>query len=322
MNTKEILIEAFKRGHAWNPDFPNLQNLDEGRVSFMNGAESDAKDLIRSRQMSDSNYDALVLAFHKRPPDFDGEIGPATEHLVEIPRCPIPDFAPPPNARFHYDDPDLQKAVESMQGAAATGSGSWPAGGCDPERKGVHSMRIRINTAEAPQKVKDYLKQALDACVKCSAEMGMAKRYILDADSPAELTKVFERLSGNVIGWNYFPQPNTCNRITGRFSNSYAPEWRLWANLEEHETGHGYGLQHTRGHIMNPSILLVWPLTWKGGPSEGTMRRYFGGEPVVVPGDPDPPTPPSENLVFRGSFKAELAGKPLGEYILVPKPQV
>lgn len=301
MTETELLLEAFQRGHAWNPAYPNLQNLDEARVKKLTLKDRDAKDLILSRQMSDINFDGLVYGEHGRAPSFDGSVGPATVKLAKLERCPLPDFPPPSNARFHYDDPDLQAAVESMQRVGASGSGSWPASGCDPQRPGVHSMRVRINPAGAPQKVKDYMAQALDACVKCSAEMGMAKRYILDADSPAELTKTFDRLGGSVIGWNYFPNPGTCNRITGKLSNSYAPTYQLWANLEEHETGHGYGLNHTRGHIMNPSIVLVWPLTWKGGPSEAKMRDYFGGEPV----DPVPGPEPSKHPSFTGSIHTE-----------------
>jgi hypothetical protein len=295
MSPSQILVEAYKRGRAWDPAYPNLLNLDEAAVAKMDGSEQDAQLLVKSLQESDINYDTLVLAFHERMPDYDGVIGPATEKLVAIPRCPLPDHAPPPNARFYYDDPDLQAAVESMQEAAASGSGSWPSSGCDPERRGMHSIRVRLNPAGMPATVRTYHEEALRHVVAAYADIGLSVRYLLDANSPAEITKVFQRLSGGTIGWNYFPRGG-CTPITGVLSNSYAPSdgGKLWANLECHETGHGVGLQHTRGSIMNPSILLVWPLTWRGSPSESVLQRYFGGQPIPGRPKPDEPKPPPQ----------------------------
>jgi hypothetical protein len=272
--------------------------------------------LVRSLQLSDANYDPLVLAFHKRLPQYDGELGPATEKLVEIPRCPLPDFAPPPNASFHYDDPGLQRAVETMQ-ANATGSGSWPA--CDPYAAGLpHSFRVRIDPARIPSNWKAHQADIFRAVVDCYAEIGAALRYLFDSTSDCEIAKRFEGLAGSVIGWNEFPTPNTCNQtINGRLDTGYDPsDWRYQANLEAHETGHGVGLQHTRGHIMNPSILLIWPLSWKGGPSHSTIARYFGGEPI---GMPEPPAPPPPSPVPPGTPPYAEFTLPAGTYQIVKK---
>lgn len=339
MTDSDILVEAFRRGRSWNPAYPNLLNVDEPAVRKMSGSEADAKLLIKSLQESDANYDPLVLAWHKRPPEFDGEIGPATKDLVDLPRCPLPDFAPPPNASFHYDDPGLQAAVESMQRAAAMGSGSWPS--CDPERTGVNSLRVRIDPARMPSTIQAYHVQALAAVVAAYSEMGCALRYILAASGDCEIAKLFQSLAGSVIGWNEFPEGDTCNQtINGRLDTGYAPsDYRYWANLECHETGHGVGLQHTRGSIMNPSILLVWPLTWKGSPSEASMRRYFGGVPLTPPTPPVPPAHPpvtgslfaepqaSGKISIRGSVqfdgKWNYIAEPAGDrYRLVPKAEV
>lgn len=323
LDNKQLLLEAYRRGHAWNPAYPNLLNLDEGRVGMMDGSESDAKLLIASRQASDLNFDVLVAAYHQRAAVPDGEIGPATRLLAELPRCPIPDFAPPPHASFTYDDPGLQAAVESQQRAAAMGSGSWPS--CDPERTGVNSFRVRIDPTNMPSTIKEYIDKALEAVVGAYAEMGCAVRYILAASGDCEIAKRFENIPGSVIGYNYFPQPDTCNQtITGRLDTGYTPsDYRYFANLECHETGHGVGLQHTRGHIMNPSILLVWPLSWKGGPSESTMRSFFGGVPISTPTTPTTPTDPTTGkAVFRGNFELLVDGKSLGKFHLTPVPQV
>jgi hypothetical protein len=338
LTDKDLLLEAYRRGHAWNPAYPSLANLDPVRIALMDGSERDAKDLIASRQASDANMELLVAAFHKgRPPEYDGGIGPATRALAEIPRCPVPDFAPPPGAAIDLGNPDLNRVAESMQAwAAASGSGSWPMPGCDPDRQGVHSIRVRIDPARMPSTISAYHKQALE-WVAAYAEIGLAVRYIMAASGDCEIAKRFEGLAGGVIGWNEFPSANTCSQtIDGRLDTGYAPNdgGKLWANLECHETGHGVGLQHTRGHIMNPSILLIWPLSWVGGPSESTLNRYFGGEPMTPPAPPPGPGPtPGQKVFLRNSASggtevvamAEFAVKKndvLGLFTYVPAPEV
>jgi hypothetical protein len=317
VNDADKLLAAWHRGHFWNPAKPDVLNVtDESAVQKLTIDHPIAQQAFQSWQEADANFDTLVLAWHKRPPHFDGVVGPATEQLIELPRCPLPDFPPPPNASFDYGDAGLNAAVESMR-ANASGSGSWPMPGCDPDRQGVHSIRVRLPTNNQPSTVTGYRQKALEACSACYAEIGLAVKYITEGD--CEIAKLWQSLGGSIIGWNEFPSPDTCNQtINGRMDIGYAPsDYRLWANLEVHETGHGVGLQHTRGHIMNPSILLVWPLTWKGGPSESTISRYFGGEPLtpVTPPPPTPPPPPGGDPWAGSSITVNQPGKPPRRFI-------
>ena len=306
MTDAEKLIAAWNTGHFWDPSKPDVLNVKQSDLALLTPDHPTARQAIQSWQEADANYNALVAAFYKgRSPAFDGEIGPATDALMQLPRCPLPDHPPPPGATFDYGDLGINQAVESMQRAAASGSGSWPLPGCDPQRQGVHSIRVRIDPAGTPATIRDYRDKALDAVVAAYAEIGIAVRYIHEAAGDCEIAKRFQFLAGGVIGWNEFPSSDTCNQtIEGRLDTSYTPgDYRMWANLECHETGHGVGLQHTRGHIMNPSILLVWPLSWKGGPSESTLRRYFGGEPIPSPAPPTPipPGPPTPGDPLAGA---------------------
>lgn len=314
---RALMLEAFLRGAAWNPAYPELQNLDEDRISKMTGYEPDAQLLIKSLQESDANIDILGEAFHGRPVNPDGVVGPATQALVGMRRCPMPDFIPPAGARFRYADPGLQRAVETMQENALAGSGSWPS--CDPEQEGVHSLRVRIDTTRIPSVVRSYFIKSLEAVVAAYREIGCGLRYIDAGSGDCEILKRFESLSGSVIGWNEFPTPNTCNQtINGRLDTGYTPgNWLYWANLECHETGHGVGLQHTRGSIMNPSILLVDPLTWIGSPSYPTLKRYFGGEPIQPPAPPTPNPQPAE-LELTGTIEARVNGVSVGQFVLRP----
>jgi hypothetical protein len=98
--------------------------------------------------------------------------------------------------------------------------------------------------------------------------------------------------------------------------STYDPsDWRLHANLGTHESeGHGFGFNHTRGGIMNASIVLVDPLTWKGDPSWNVAARYYGGEPIDDPETPPPPPPPPPGpSVPVSSFK--LDGKDYDIYL-------
>lgn len=307
--TVDQLVEAYRRGRAWDARFPSLANLDEGRIRKMNGSEQDARDLMASLQNSDAQIDALVAAFHKgRTLIADGDVGPATEALLKIPRCPIPDFAPPPGATFDLGDPSLNKAVETMQ-AFATGTGGWPASGCDPLAavKNVHAIRVRIDPTRATSTQKAYLQQACDAAAESYRDMGILVRYILtDPSIAAEIVKWFENLLGGVIGWNEFVSPGRCSQIEGRLDIGYSPsDWWMFAELEGHETGHGLGLSHTRGGRMNPSIIRTPNVrSWRGDPSEAALRRMYGGEPIILPTpgpSPIPPPPGGQKIVIENS---------------------
>lgn len=277
MNALEINEWLWKFGHFRNPVFEetlyNVGRQDLGALAF---SDQEMRDAVRSLQMSDYNAELLSQKHHGRPIQYDGEIGPATLELLSLPRCEVPDFG-----------------EGSGREEGATGSGSWLSSGCDPEHQGIHSIRVGIDTQNAPDGVAVYLGEALAIARACNAEMGISVRYILNPGSQkVEISKVFGGLGGTTIGRNYFYQGG-CKTIEGWLSSRWDPGRAIyWAGLEVHETGHGFGLQHTRGGIMNPSILKINPLTWKSDPSHQRMVAYFTGKPIgPVPEPPAPPTP-------------------------------
>jgi hypothetical protein len=320
--TQTMLIEAYKRGRAWHPapEFANLHNLDEGRIAKMDGTEADAKLLVRSLQLSDIHYDDLVALFYKgRQPDYDGEVGPATRDLLKIARCAIPDFAPPTDARFHYDDPELQAAVESYQRfkeAYTGGSGSWPKG-CDPDHKDVHSVVVRIDTSNASSHQKGIMDDVLRYVEETEAEIGQHVRHVVNGtyDSPQHDVK-FQFIAGGVIGFAYFPRPDSCNQtVTARIDNSFNASLPVLAELLTHEyKGHSDGLEHSRGGIMNPSIgSPSRRASWIDDPHEKTKTRYFGGEPIPMPG---PPPTPGDVVIDALEFTSPLIIKANGRMVM------
>jgi hypothetical protein len=145
-------------------------------------------------------------------------------------------------------------------------------------------------------------------------------RFVINPQSMEGLQQyqVYKNIPGGVIGMNYFPSSNSCGKIpNGSMDSSYNPsDWKLHANLGCHESeGHGFGFNHTRGGVMNPSIVLVWPLTWKGDPSWSVAQRYYGGVPIPGGPTPDPgpgPQPGPDVTVWEGTLAA-------GTYRLVRK---
>lgn len=289
MDERTFIQLLWERGHFWNPNFPSTLNVTESDLPALTLSDKVVQHAVISYQKSDCNLVPLSMVAHGRPPCADGDVGPATMQLATLKRCAMPDHAPPPNALFHYENPDVQAAVESyQQWAAATGTGSWPVG-CDPERKDVHSTVVNIMTGGLSSHQRTVLKEVLVLVEKCEAEMGQSVRHVLDGDPKKAQTDVRgENIPGSVIGYCYFPIPNTCNQVvTCRIDNTFNVDVISLANLFTHEyKGHGDGLEHTNGGIMNPSLLVVDPLSWRGDRHEGTKKRYFGGEPI------DPPLPP------------------------------
>lgn len=318
LDEKRLLSSMYLWGYFWIPDLGEAANVrDMDDVSRLTLNDRAAKEAIAAWQSFDANFDAMALILHLRKIIADGDVGPVTATMLNAPRCPIPDFAPPPNASFDYGIPDLNEAVKSYQKFAEYkgGSGSWPK--CDPQRPDVHSTRVNLNTSKASTKQKGMLKAATELVEKCEAEIGQAVRHIFDGDAnEAEHDVRFEYIAGGVIGYAYFPEPDTCDQVVQcRIDNSYDPGTVTFANLLTHEyKGHSDGLDHTSGGIMNPSIITYDPLTWIGDKHEKTKRKYYGGVPIPTsPTTPNPdpvPTPPSEHngvFVYQGKvFKIKV----------------
>ena len=296
MNQEHLIQFLWWHGYFWKYD--SGKNVRQEDLANLTVADRPVIEALFAWQQADGNFDRLSQVIHGRAIIANGEAGPVTNAMLSVPRCPMPDFAPPEGASFDFGDAELNAAVATMQ-ANATGSGSWPVPGCDPSVPNgstTHSIRIALDVSRCPSTIKGYLDKALAEVVKAYAEVGLAVRYLQYTGGTipdCEISKRFESLGGSVIGWNEFPNGGTCNQtIQGRLDTGYAPgNWLLWANLECHETGHGVGLQHGRGSIMNPSILLVDPMTWVGTYSFANLKRWFGGVPLG-PVDPPPPPPP------------------------------
>lgn len=295
---QRLLRHAWDYGHFRNPLYPDTHNVVEADLATLSPLGSHrSRDAIASVQMSDCQCDEMCRSmFHGRPLVADGHPGPATMALIDIPRCRVPDFA--------TDDDEYGQA----------GTIAWQD--CDPTVEHDHEVVIRFDDRNATSTWKAYLPKVKSNVVALSAEMGLSLRHIdWDSNENYHSSIRFIRISGNTIGYFYFPQGG-CKRIPqGALDTGYNPDVEMASILTAHEeAGHGVGLGHRpakrdsnnilRG-IENPSIVRV-PLTWRGDPSEGDMIKLYSGVPLEPD---DPPDPPDDKPIEIATFKSTKAGQ-------------
>lgn len=315
--TKEVLAEAYQRGRAWDPQFPNLQNLDLGRIAKMNGTEADAKQLVESYQRSSERFNVLVEAFHQRfEPAYDGEVGAATLALANTPRCPLPDFPPPPGASFHYDEPDLNETVRRMQ--AATGKGSWRPG-CygNPE---VHEIKVSYDLSKLSSKQKGWMPAVKKHNAEAVAAMGL-RLIEVQVGEFANVKFYGRNYGGSTIGMAQFNNAVCNDSVFCTVSPNYNPsDFVMFLILAMHEFGHTMNFEHSKNYIMNPFIMRV-PEYWvkrdplSGGITYKDVRyekgaQFFGGDaldPPVLPG-------PAQSPEFLGEINGRLS--PNGKVVI------
>lgn len=341
--TEWVVDWLWRYGHFRNPAYPNTHNVQRENLQQLSLADEVVQTAIKSIQELDLNAELKARAYHPHrikadDPEADvliadGDLGPATLSMMNLDRCGEPDFV------IDYGD-DVEFGTEP-------GNGGWPNcawGEETPPDDILHSVRWHINDTNATAYQKSTLDWCIDGVVRCSAEMGLAVRVMRNTHNSApepvsELSVVFERIPGGTIGYQYLPKPNTCKQHQpGRLDTGYNPSDRnLFLILMIHESaGHGANLGHSRGGIMNPSILNVTP-SWIGDPSEVFMTRMYTGVaidwPRSKPGPGPEPEPGEGRLVFRPSDKGYRAewygdgrlvqdGDHLGEFHLVPVPEV
>lgn len=178
--------------------------------------------------------------------------------------------------------PDIQPVT------ADAGSGSWPSG-CHPEFPSNHSFAVYFTRSGMPRHWEKAFDEAWSKVQIAYADIGMAFFETQDR-SKANTIVTWERGRG-WIGLAIVPRGPKCGqRIWAKYDTRYGSSFSLGqlvnqlAHLMAHEFGHNMGLGHTRGGIMNPTLLNS-PFTdtaWRGTPSFATLKRFFTGEPLDI----------------------------------------
>lgn len=307
---QKAIERAWKTGHFWSPNNPEGQMIDQSDLKLLHPTDDVAVQALISMAKSDAiAYTTCVLNAHGRLPDFDGIAGPAMESFIAINRCPVPDFAPPKDVVFSFEDPDLQRVVMRMQAdgsAEAIGSGNWQ--GCHNIGK-FHSAIVNVNLANLPSFLKPVLNKVLANVQQAYAAVGLLFRFVnagrdmLTGEANSDLSNTdmsFVNSSTGWIGLAIVGQNETCSsRIWCKFLSTYRGGSnddaivQQWTTLIKHELGHNCGRGHTNGGVMNPSLVNGLPTLFAtDDPSLSWLKQQFGGVPVNIPGgNPLPPSP-------------------------------
>lgn len=306
MQAAEIIRKLWDLGHFINPAHPT--GVTEDDLPNLKLTDASVKIAIQSfQEFMSADFDRLSNQHHGRIGIADGEVGPATTDLFAVERCGYPDYT-----------------IE-----AANGAGSWPAN-CRADHPNTHTFSVQVNKSGMPSYLRETFEPAFELVRQAYANMGIL--FIREDDNDRANTLVTWQRGSGWIGLAIVPNSPRCgDRIWAKFDNRYQPSQLLdqWARLLAHEFGHNMGMSHSRGGVMNPSITSgkFTPTAWRGDPSESILRRYFGGVPVDIGGgpvDPPPPPPSGAKHYFVGGFELKQVGSDasLGEFILVPKPEV
>ena len=249
-----------------------------GHLEYAHGVKQDAptgpfgqaiktangmKAVASFQEFEAERMDRESLKAHGRPARFDGEIGPATIAAMNAPRCGHKDYGP-----------TVGKAIGSGGGwAGCHGIGDF------------HCANVSIDSSYMPS----FLTTVFDDVWKRmqAAYMDIGLKYQI-ADPP-NTTVSFVTRSNGWIGLAIVGQSESCSsKIWAKFLATYQPSNVLneWTTLLMHELGHNAGLDHSRGGVMNPSIVQGLAPTWRGDPSEPILVRAYGGEPIEPPVDP------------------------------------
>lgn len=257
------IIDLLKRtGHLEYP-FGKAQFIQDASEKLSLTDRPIERAIASYQDFMSQHLDTLCMEHHGRPLRDIGEFGPATQQLMEQPRCGCCD----------YGD-DVQPAV---------GKGSWKR--CHDIGE-FHAATVRVDKSGMPSFLKSDFETVWERCAAAYAELGL--RWIRTDDTDANITFSFVSRSSGWIGLAVVGRTQSCgSEIWCKYLAKYHPGnvVREWTTLVMHELGHNAGLQHTRGGVMSPSIINGLAASWKGDPSESVLNRYYGGEPI--PGGPD-----------------------------------
>ena len=324
LTDKQIIEQAWRTGQFANPKYPDAHNI--GGPSMADFATAKPPKELAKLTLNDSivrqaiasyqgmmaiDGDRLAMEHHARPMIHDGDVGPATRDLFEVARCAVPDY--------------------SLDAEPAVGTGNWSR--CHGVGN-FHRSHIYIDRSTMPAFLVPIWEQVWANVLRSSREIGCDLVLVDDprnCNSKWSWTPLGGPIGLAIVGRNLKCDDSIWARYEPKYQGGSTTESRTnqQSSLCQHEDGHNKGLPHTRGGIMNPSIINGLPMgTWKNDPSEPVLKRLYGGEPVpggnpLPPDVPQPPTGGGDIPRVSLSVTVPEGFKP-GTYqlVAVPRPEV
>lgn len=248
----------------------------------------------------------------------DGVVGPATFYAMSLPRC------------GHADSAAMEEPL--------IGSGGWR--NCHGIEDG-HKAIAQVYENTCPSHIKPHLVEIMRQTQRAYAQIGLlwifvrkvGDQYVdMITEQRVSVSRVnvdisWERGKGwiglAIVGTGPNGNQQCTSKIWAKFDTVYNPRSlvREQVTLWRHELGHCSSLQHSRGGVMNPSIVNGLAPYWtEDDPSTPILKRLYGGVPIEVPGGGPGPQPPGDDLgpgkPFSESFEIwDGSGRRLQIYV-------
>jgi hypothetical protein len=312
MKPYDIIRRLWDLGHFNNPTTPTgVKEKDLVTLKLTDKVVRDAMVSFQTFMVGESYTD-------------DGE-DPQFVELIETDRCGFPDYPIVDGQPLYATDGPLEA--------------NWPTSCRGNLKYGRVFDTLRgLNK----QQVSEMLIAAMNVW-NYSIDISITPNGSNWARSGAHIWCDAAPLGGSTLAWSYLAN-NTCQPKQQRIHSGRT--WQFWfaVTTMAHEIGHAVGHPHinTAGSLMRPEInqqslarkgwqsaadfaqsrRLGYTVKNTVRPSDDVMIRVPGGE--VPPPPPPPPVDPDPvpgKVYFQGSQTAYVDGKPVGEFILVPKPR-
>lgn len=254
-------------GHFANPSMHEANNVTEADLPTL--AIDDH--VVREAAQSYQTYfveilDSLTQQIHGRDPVLDGEIGPATSKLLEMPRCGVPEFGNRAEANWPTDcRNEITVSYDFDSINATVASAAWP-----------QALKAWVDRIELMFDLKTQFSQST---------------RIWATDGP---------LPGSTLAWSMLATSSCNARLEQRYDTTINWSVTYLSSTIVHEVGHALGLNHinNRNAIMYPSISNI---TVPGEPDVAAMVQLgYKRRTTPVP----PPPGPTPGGLWTGELKS------------------
>ena len=279
MDPATIIRSLWDYGHFFSPEALAVDLVEEKNLDTLTLKDEVVRAALLSYQrfMSDT-LSQFTMQKHLRMSIPDGDAGPATELLLETPRCAVPDFKHP---------------------MAAALEGNWPDQ-CRLELTTSYKMSLDGVTAE---QIKALWIEA-DKNWENVIEIGI--RLELDNYPNTSLFANAESMGGSVLAYQELARSSCSHRLHGAYNSRVNWSPPLLVTTITHEHGHGWGCDHVGDSqaTMYPSITNASQA--RRGALNATdisqaISKGYKRRTTPIPPDEPPPTPPGEHRLYLAS---------------------